>query len=88
MKILADTGHRLAVCGSLPTNILLQFERKIEHGVFHDCALVVGMPPAGMADDLGKTEHRFVSCVDVDQSGWIDNSITPMHHSIKRNELT
>ena len=43
---------------------------------------------AGMAGELRKTEHRFVSCVGVDQPGWIDNSIAPMHHSIKRNEFT
>ena len=76
------------VLRGLPANVLAQLERQIEHGPFHDGTLVIGMPAAGMAGDLGKTEHCFVSCVGVDQPGWIDISIAPMHHSIKRNELT
>ncbi|WP_417416978.1 hypothetical protein [Hoeflea sp.] len=76
------------VPGSLPTDVLLQFDRKIQDGPFHGSTLVVGMPPAGMAHNLRNTEHNGVSCVGVDQPGWIDNSIPPMHDSIKRNELT
>jgi hypothetical protein len=42
----------------------------------------------GAAGDEFNSEHNRVSLFRVVQPYWIDNSIAPMHDSIKRNELT
>ncbi|WP_290777264.1 hypothetical protein [Hoeflea sp.] len=71
-----------------PANVSLQLDGKVQKDPFHPGALAARMQAAGVANKAINSKHRGVSCFGVDQSCWIDNSISPLHGSIKRNEFT